>query len=539
MPHPSTSILELLTESDWIDLQTTLDDQLANGALGAILEQLKAAGARSALVENDYLDRDYSEEFNAFYGRLFRRFRRHTRRLHFFKINLAEVAAEGTAALVGKMEAADQAGDYLGFAVIRPVRDAPLGRVVLSTIARLSGMDIRLQVRATYETHPLGARLSVRGVPFTQQDARISACAQASIWMSGRHFHTRHGGPWRSTVSITESASQPTDISLATALPAGSSGLNVNNMLRAIRAMDRHPYAFMADRRTIDGEIRLAWPGSLDPAAILARYVESAIPVIVGLRAWEGGQSEGHAVVVVGDTFQPKSDATLAVSRATIAEFSPYFLVHDDQRGPNLRMGVEPNLPHAETDYNVRDHVEFIIVPLPDKVFLPAETAERTAWDYLRFHHEDWPGLKAEHGVVIGAQTAALGDEVIAAYERNQVIARTYLTFGWKYKARMLANDIALSAKEQIAVHDLPRMVWVTELSRVVDINQVNPRDRRIFGHCVIDATSTGPFQPPLIFHATGFLTLFSQKSPDFFAGADAQVIPIPNEQLYSARVRR
>lgn len=534
MLTPSTSILDLSNDAGWIDLQTTLDDSLQNKAIANILERLKAAGATSALVENDYLDRDYSEEFNGLYGRLFRRFRRHARRLHFFRSRLFDCADGPVSAVVAHMEEACKANDYLGFAVIRPVKDAPLGRAVLRLLTPIADVDVRIQVRAEYETHPLGAKLKIYGVPFTQQDARISACAQASIWVSGRHFHTRHRGPWFSTVAITEAASKPTDITLATALPAGSSGLNVNNMLRALRAMDRHPYAFSKVQQQGN---TLVWPNALDPADILARYVGSGIPVILGLAPW-AGQREWHAVVAVGDSFELQRPATLSKSHSSIGALSPYFVVHDDQLGPYLRMGVAPGLPSSETPYNVQDHVVFIIVPLPDKVFIPAETAERTAWDYLRFYCNDWPALKAQHGAVIGA-SATLGDEIVEAFRENKIVARTYLTFGWKYKHRFLTTSAAQEVKDWVAVHDLPRMIWVTELGRLNDLNDLDPAKRQIFGHCVIDATSTGPYQPPLTFHAPGFLTLFEQSNPTFFADAIQHVIPIPNDQLYRPRVRR
>jgi hypothetical protein len=530
---PKVSILALATEPDWIDLHDNIAG-FASPAVANLLEQLKVAGAGWALVEEDYLDRDFSEEHRAFYGRLFRHFPKRCRRFHFFAGDLPD--AGQVAELAAQMEEACCAGRFLGFAVIRPVRDAPLGRAVVKVLQSPDGVDARIQVRARYETHPLGATLSIWGVPLTQQDRRISACAQASIWVSGRHFLTRHNGPWFSTVGIGEAASQPTDMTLAMALPAGSAGLNANNMLRALRAMDRYPYAFAGQKllKPQPGGPLVAWPAPLDPAHILSRYVGSGLPVILGLVSWEGG-GDGHAVTVVGDSFRPAS-GPLGQSKPNLGALSPHFLVHDDQRGPNLRMPVERDEPLGETPYNVRDHAHFIIVPLPDKVFMPAEVAEAIAWDYLRFHLDDWPGMRA--GLATDAPSVALGDAVAQAARENGIVARTYLTHGWKHKERILAGGAALPVRELIASASLPRMIWVTEFGRLDDLNKLDPEARRIFGHSVMDATS--PEQgPPLIFHAPGHLTHHTQVDGAFFLTTEPVPRPISDDVLYKARARK
>jgi hypothetical protein len=209
--------------------------------------------------------------------------------------------------------------------------------------------------------------------------------------------------------------------------------------------------------------------------------------------------------------------------------------VHDDQRGPSLRMAVERNDPLGDTPYNVRDHALFIIVPLPDKVFIPAEVAEEIAWDYLRFYLGDWPGVRA--GLAAGAPSIVLGDSVAQAAAENRIIARTYLTHGWKHKKRVLASGAALPVRELIATTSFPRMIWVTEFGRLEDLNKINPEDRLIFGHSVMDATSPER-GPPLIFHAPGLLTLNSQVDVEFFLTTDPEPRPIADDVPYKARAR-
>ena len=531
----STSILELESDADWMNLlQSVSGDDLPGAAVSNIIEKLRAAGAKSALVENDYLDRDYSDEFSVFYSRLFQRYRRHTRRLHFFRGNLAGAVAQG--GFMGVIEAMNEARstkEYLGFVVFRPVLDAPVGRAVLEFVDAPKGLTPCVQVRANYVTHPLGVDLTTWGMPFTQQDQRISACAQASIWMSGRHFHAKHGGPWFSTAAITEAASKPIDLLLSSSLPAGSSGLGLNNMLRALRAMDRYPYAY-AGEITDNGVV---WPNALSPQAMIARYVGSGIPVIAGLGPWQAGQSDGHAVVIVGDVFESVEKPEFHTSRPTLADLSPYFLVHDDQRGPYLRMPLKPGLSEGETPYNVQEHLRFLIVPLPDKVYITAETAEIKAWDRLIFYQREWPGLEAKHADAIGDASVRAATEALGALTENRVIARTYLTMGWKYKSRIQRSVASPALRSRIAAHELPRMVWVTEFGTVAQLNHSDWSKRRIFGHCVTDATSTG-FSRPLIVHMPGFLWLTISQNPDFFAQSEEELFPIADDTDYPARAR-
>lgn len=533
----NTAVLPLNSEEDWTSLLFSVGgDGLPSHAAANIIEKLQGAGARSALVENDYLDRDYSTEYSKFYSRLFQRYRRHTRRLHFFRVDLAQILADRSfMGVLEAIEAAQREGTYLGFIVFRPVVDAPVGRAVLNIIGATDGLTPCIQVRADYETHPLGLTLTASGMPFTQQDQRVSACAQASIWMSGRHFHAKHGGPWFSTADITEAASKPTDFIISSSLPAGSTGLGINNMLRALRAMDRFPYAFASD---LTNEGLIFWSGGLSPHEIIARYVGSGIPVIAGLSPWRENQKDGHAVVIVGDVFAESVAPEIHTSRPTLAELTPYFLVHDDQRGPYLRMPVKPGLPDAETDYNVQEHLRFLIVPLPDKVYVSAEAAEITAWDRLGFYQREWPGLKAKHATAIGSVSLELAENVLHALGQNRVIARTYLTRGWKYKSRILKSVASATLRSRISSHELPRMVWVTEFGTLDQLNTADGTKRRIFGHCVTDATSTGPSRSPLIVHMPAFLWLTLGQTPEFFTQSVEDLFPIAGDGLYAPRAR-
>ena len=88
-------------------------------------------GATSVLEEPSYFDRDYLAEFSAFYAVSAAGYSNLCQRLHFFSGPLIgrpdiEAATTGDPALTAALQAR-----YLGFIVVRPFPQAPLGRTVL------------------------------------------------------------------------------------------------------------------------------------------------------------------------------------------------------------------------------------------------------------------------------------------------------------------------------------------------------------------------------------------------------------------------
>lgn len=240
--------------------------------------------------------------------------------------------------------------------VVRPVEGAPIGRTVIAVPEPCDSSHPSVLVRARHETHLLGVELVVEGAPFMQQDARVGACAHASIWMGARHLHVKHREGWFSTVDIAERASTPTDVTLASSLPSGSGGLNLNNMIRAIRAMGREPIIYLAEQPTSGETQAHQWPAGLRPQDVIHRYVDSGIPVILAIAPWEGNQREGHAVTCFGHVQVRLPQGNPVEPQSTRAIFTESFLVNDDQRGCYLKTPLKPtDAEFLLTPYSIPD----------------------------------------------------------------------------------------------------------------------------------------------------------------------------------------
>ena len=534
-----------LQSGGWEALHDELDPKKRSKLLGGLLDSFRDAGAELCLEESAYTDRDFSAAHAAFYSRLHQPRPKHCRRLHFFSSPLDRVWEAGDWSEVARTLELDGKDHYLGYIVIRPLAHAPVSHALLSSnLGAPEGAEIA--VRSDYVVHVLGARLVVVGAPLTEQDSLTGSCAQATIWAAGRHLHARHDMPWFSVVDITEAAVKPTDSALSTTLPVGSESLSADNIVRALRAMGEHPVVY--DR----------W--DVPAARTIARYLDSGIPVIVGLNR---GDKLGHAVVAVGTV---SNDGEYAGTQPAPSDRLTHFVVNDDQRGPYQLLRIaEPAGPPPATgdgpaadepveeaweeendaeeeeevegdDYSLAD-VMFLIVPLPDKVYLKAEFAEAIARDTVK---QTFRNRKRMVRLALRRrdETPHVDPKFYAA-DPDSLLARTYLTTGWKYKYRMMRNITSPVLREEVNAMHLPRYVWVTEFSLTEDVADPDPCKQRVRGHVVIDATGNRfDDDAVLLAHVPGLLTGERPRPETGDKGAETRLRAIPDDTTYFPKVR-
>ena len=82
----------------------------------------------------------------------------------------------------------------------------------------------------------------------------------------------------------------------------------------------------------------------------------------------------------------------------------------------------------------------------------------------------------------------------------------------------------------------LPHFTWITEISTIDSYNQSSPGLRRIYGHTVLDATSTGKAGDGLlVLHLPGLLV-----TNDINAREDPEKVAIvEGDRLYECREKR
>ena len=163
--------------------------------------------AKTILVENEYIDRDFLEDYSSYYVRCFRDYASTCKRLHFFAVKITEAMFD--AWLRGEASAQFQKQlqkSYIGFIVVKPLPKTIIGRTCLKTYPD-DNNRLYFPALRTYKVNLFGMPLEITDtLAFQEQDSVASACATSALWSTfqatGKLFQHRIPSP----VEITKAA---------------------------------------------------------------------------------------------------------------------------------------------------------------------------------------------------------------------------------------------------------------------------------------------------------------------------------------------
>ncbi len=412
----------------WASLFARYDPTYSALAFGRVVDLCRDLGTRSVVIEPRYIDLDFRNEHAGFYSGTFRRYPSVCHRLHFFKSDLT--LAEP---LVGQISQAD----YLGYSVMRPLPGYPVGRTMIQAPAEIERVCAARDV-----VHLFGQSLTVDAVPFMSQDGQLTRCAHAVMWMVLYHMHKRHGLPRRLPGEI-RSATLGGRVS-GRELP--SEGLSPDQMLSGF-----HSLSVSAPRSDFVLEDK-KFRDPRDPyAQVLCPYVNSQMPPVVYNRKRHRDQP-GHVWMVAGYTRSKAGRVT--------------YFVHDDELGPYLPVSD----PEVDAD---RGPWSYAVLPLPQKVYVPASLAEAVAEEVFdRFH------LRLRTNFVAGIGQGEMSDEawslVQAEAERTDRRPRTP-----KDLRKLLTETDRATRKLLRALGDRPDEGWGVEPDEAALIDALKLLDGR------------------------------------------------------------
>ncbi len=449
----------------------------------------KEGWARSIIVEPRYVDRDYIEDYSAYYARCFTRYRRFCARLHFFgeevsQDELDEILENGSRA---EDEIAKLVGSYLGFIVVKPLPYTFIGRTCLKLRPDLAE-SADFPVLRDYEVCLFGLELEIeKALAFQEQDEVTSACATSALWSAfhstGKSF--QHEMP--SPVEITRRATRIIP-AYNRALP--SMGLTLEQMNAAVREVGLEPLTIDLEEK---GE-RLPLNNAEDLLKLNVRaYISAGIPVIVvgriltlpnewrkkiadadesGYSALEDEWTLGrHATVVAGaesgDTEAGWGEDFPRLYSSHIQKLH----VHDDQVGPYAPMELaeleglpfhtaSTLFPPANEDATMRFKYENVLLPLYHKIRIPALSILELIIDFnyvlnnlrdiqaLDFPEDDRddPSWEAngrfEWDVFLNTvhrfERDVGGNRELSRDQRRKLLTKSYPRFIWRVKADYL-----------------------------------------------------------------------------------------------------
>lgn len=490
----------------------------------------KRLSCKSVLVEEDYIDVDYRNEFSNLYSKTFQDHGSLCTRLHFFGKRIKTIED------LRNFSVSSETVGYLGFAVLRPVNVGKVGRTILRSHHEPADAYYPL-CTADFSAHLFGREFLIENAcPFISQDSMVMACAQSSIWMASLYLHKKFGFRRFLPYEITENASKSLSW-LWRAVP--TEGLTVFQMINALNNMGMSPILLSKpiEKDYPDKDQYLKDKKEWDPVDFIYSYVESRIPVLVSVPE--------HAVTVIGHTFNPHSarlKKKIEEKRREYADdlkktgssevklvfpshtFVSGFIIQDDGRGPYRILPIEESdcesfqdstdlLPAEGCAYRTLDDIEHIIVPLPEKIYLSGKSAYRIAEQIfqsteimqLLAKSLDQGNQHAEE-MILGREP---GYEVV-----NPIIIRCYFMDSSEFKKAIALKNLDPVCHEQVRTQylemRLPHYIWIAEITTANRFCQTTESQRSILGEILIDSTANryDPANACLSVHLPGFMLL-------------------------------
>ncbi|MBD9400082.1 hypothetical protein [Pseudomonas sp. PDM11] len=209
-------------------------DILTKRQVGYIFNYLNRLSAKTVLLEFQYVDKDFLEDFSRYYAKRYGNDGHKCARMHFFASALdhgmvSEILAGGPRAneLVKTLQA-----NYLGFMVIKPLPKTFIGKTCLKVMEDESTAAKRKRrLSRKYKVDLFGISLSVESLAFQEQDKVIAACATTAIWSA---LHALQWHSIRSVHSCSEITMNALNDRSGSSNSFPNTELNAEQMLRSI-----------------------------------------------------------------------------------------------------------------------------------------------------------------------------------------------------------------------------------------------------------------------------------------------------------------
>lgn len=347
--------------SDWIVIAKPRDFNQLKKFLSvnynpAIVASVLQAGIASAVkgifIEYNYIDKDYRSTFYNFYAKKGKYYSDKCIRLHFFNGNIGFDLRK----FDFNVDRETLQDGYLGFSVLRPTGNATFGRTVISPKARRNAKG--WMVTSVHKVHVVGHTLEIRGFPWMNQHADISACAHAVCWAILRHYserYSKYAEFLTHDITVLAKESDPGGLAPASGLFSGE----------AEKVFYRSgTYPALVEKY---GE------GLADESFYrqLGCYLDSGFPIFACM------DEILHAIAVIGfnlkDEFPYNTQTQYAWENVSSLigvddNFLPYAVIENTD---------SPSHPDGQ-NYTVANINEFI-VPLPEKIYYPASAVDIVA----------------------------------------------------------------------------------------------------------------------------------------------------------------
>lgn len=397
------------------------------------------------LIEYPYVDKVYRDSYYNYYSSKHFTYQRDCIRVAIFekKIDPDDFLNEKTHQLLNEL--------YLGYFILRPTVNAILGRSIISPKAfKQNGFNI-----CTCKTDSLifGVKLEVEGFPHSSQDGETIKCAETTIWTIMEYF----GNKYPNYKPILPGTIHQTlkNITFQRQLP--SNGLTMNEISYALKECGFGTRVYSTESY------------SEEIYDIIDSYIESGIPVILGLQSGE----IGHVVVAIGKQNIQKINwsevpkATYERDAKTVelydsTSIETKYIIQDDNLLPYRIVSLEQPGEHYEDEDCKKYEIDSVVVPLYPKIYLETVVAKRLVIEIIK-------------------------DKTVGYDFQNDFVFRFFLTSSRSFKNHIIKlGDLDKVIKNNILITKMPKFIWCGEFYKK---EAYESQEKQAVGLVVLDAT--------------------------------------------------
>lgn len=404
----------------------------------------------TVVYEETYVDRVYRDSYYSYFASKYLNIPRNCNRLSLFKgIIEPEQFKDYCCSNTDTMNQ-----QFVGIIVLRPLKKREIGRTLLDPLK----LSIEQCYARTTEFHfiILGHDLSIQAYPFASQDAETMTCAETTIWSILEYYGNRYAE--YKTILPSDIIKELDRYSIERDLP--SIGLDYYTVSELLKTFGFSPKIYA----------RKAYSPK-EYHRIFHYYIESGIPIAIGISGKHHGKKIGHSIVGIGHAAERKALTEISLEKideipiVDSADFYDKYVIMDDNQIPYTVESYSAFTQYENTFVDIFD------VPLYKRIFLEASDAATNVKEILSSKN---------------ILRKCIDESRLHITQENPVILRLYLTSSRKYK-KIRASNSQHDAEKMLYSNILcPKFLWVAELATFEGYQK-----EEIFGEIILDATAS------------------------------------------------
>jgi len=369
---------------------TDFPDIIKKKQVNYIYNYLNDLEAKSVLLEAEYVDKDYLEDYSRYYVKCFTRYGERCARLHFFKEKITHSDFDSIFEDIDSSNKDKITDSYLGFVVVKPIPKTFIGKTCLKVYESFFNEESsKALITQKYTVGLFGLKLHVDTVAFQEQDKVLSACATTAIWSALHGLKKNNIRDIPSSGEITLAAINHINNS-SNSFP--NDGLTNKQILRALDVERLRHHLINIETYDESNKDRIF--------EIIKIYIDSKVPIILGADIYEKQKYEnesnednqeyiinrldGHAVTVLG--YQDlDNEKVLYLHDDRIGPFARARIGRIKDFVPNIKSGAE-KLDWCIALQEKNDDGEWLAVDqilIPDSLIIPTNKKVRIPAEYI------------------------------------------------------------------------------------------------------------------------------------------------------------